>query len=254
MTRTLAALLLLVPAAAQAEPVRAHYALYAKGLNAVRLDAEFDVTPERYRVKMQFRTTGTIGAMFRGQSESTVDGRFVAGRPVPNRYFASGYFRDTPRVTQIDYSAGQPNIRQMQPPNDAERELVPPAAQVGTVDGLSVMAQLVQQVNATGRCEGEARTFDGRRLSDVSARTIGPDQLAPNPRSTFSGPALRCEFEGRQTGGFMLDADRVALLKPQRGSVWFAATAAGGSLVPVRVVIPTRFVGDITVYLAAKDE
>ena len=38
------------------------------------------------------------------------------------------------------------------------------------------------------------------------------------------------------------------------GSVWFAATTPGGSMVPVRVVIPTRFVGDVTVYLAAKDE
>ena len=185
MTRTLAALLLLVPAAAQAEPVRAHYALYARGLNAVRLDAEFDVTPQRYRVKMLFRTTGTVGAMFRGQSESVVDGRFVAGRPVPNRYFASGYFRDTPRVTQIDYAAGQPNIRQMQPPNDAERELVPPAAQAGTVDATFHSGHWSLQAVTSAR---------GTLAAGGSAAQVERLSIFPNP---VSDGALTVLLPGR---------------------------------------------------------
>lgn len=254
MTRILAALLLLVPATVQAEPVRAHYAAYAKGLNAMRLDAEFDVTPQRYRVRLQFRTTGAVGTVFRGQSDSVSEGRFVAGRPAPTRYFSSGVFRGTPRVTQIDYASSRPTIRQMQPPNDAEREPVPAEAQIGTVDTLSVLAQLVQQVNATGKCDGRATTFDGRRLSEVSARTTGQDQLPPTSRSTFAGPALRCDFDGRQVGGFMLDADRAALSRPQGGSAWFASVTPGGPLVPVRIVFPARLIGEVTVYLADKEE
>lgn len=253
MKYAIAALLLLLPAAARAEPVSAHYAAYARGLNAVRFDAEFDVTPQRYRVRLLFRTTGTVGSMFRAQSEAISEGRFVAGRPAPTRFFSHGTFRGDQRVTQIDYQSARPSVRQMVPANDAEREPVPPEAQVGTVDSLSVMAQLVLLVNTTGRCEGSARTFDGRRLSEVSARTVGQDTLAPESRSSYAGPALKCEFQGRQTGGFALDADRAALARPQQGFAWFAATTPGGPMVPVRIVFPTRLAGDITVYIANRD-
>ncbi len=255
MTRIFALLLLLLlPAVANAEPVRARYAGYAGGLNALDMTADFDVMPQSYRVRLAFRTTGTVGALFRSQAESTVEGRFVAGRPVPARFFSTGVTRGKQRVTQIDYTGGQPNVRQLQPPNDGEREPVPPAAQIGSVDSLSVMAQLVRQVNASGRCEGRATTFDGRRLSEMEARTVGQEQLPATSRSSFAGPALRCDFEGRQTGGFALDADRAELARPQRGSAWFAATVPGGPLIPVRVSFTTRLFGDATMYLTAKAE
>ena len=115
------------------------------------------------------------------------------------------------------------------------------------------MAQLVRQVNATGRCEGRSRTYDGRRLAELTARTAGREVLEQTSRSSFAGPALRCDFEGRQLAGFRLDADRTAAQRPRRGTAWFAATTPGGPMIPVRIQFETDLIGNLTMYLAAPE-
>ncbi len=230
-----------------------HYAAYAAGLNVLRLDVDFALTPRDYRVHLAYRTAGTVGFLIRAEQDTVVDGAFAGDRPVPRRFYSSGILRGSPRVTQIDYPKGQPEIRTLTPPNEEERETVPPADQAGTIDSLSAMARLLRQVNASGRCDGHSRTYDGRRLAELSARTIGPETLEPTGRSSFSGPALRCDFEGRQLAGFKLDGDRAKAQQPRRGSAWFAATAPGGPLIPVRMQFETDAIGSLTMYLAAPE-
>ncbi|MBC7801667.1 MAG: DUF3108 domain-containing protein [Gemmatimonadaceae bacterium] len=247
---TLALCLAPLPAAAQSQPVRVHYEAYATGFNVARMDADFTVGARDYRVKLAFQTAGTLRAMVRSEGESVVEGTFAGDRPVPRQYFSFGNLRGRQRVTQIDYPGGRPSIRTLTPPNEEEREPVPASDQAGTVDSLSAMAMLVRQVNATGRCEGRSRTYDGRRLAELTVRTVGQEVLDLTNRSSFSGPALRCDFEGRQIGGFMLDADRAALERPQRASAWFAAVTPGGPMIPVRIRFETRIAGDVLIYVA----
>ena len=190
--------------------------------------------------------------MTRSAISSTVAGRFVGEQPVPQRFYSSGTLGGETRVTQIDYLGGQPTVRQLQPPNDTEREPVAPERQRDTVDTLSAMAELIHQINTTGRCDGKVMTFDGRRLSVLEARTEGDQVLEPTGRSSFSGMTTRCAFTGRQLGGFMLDADRAELSRPQTGTAWFAAVAPGGPKVPVRIAFRTRWFGEATMYIAAK--
>jgi len=234
-----------------AEPVRAHYAAYAAGLPIAALDADWDVQPGAYRVHLTFRTTGALALAYSGSNDSVAEGRFDAGRPQPRRFFSAGTLRGVRRVTQIDYPAGEPQIRQLVPPNDEEREPVPPAQQAGTTDSLSAFALLVRQVNATGRCDGQVQTFDGRRLGELTARTGPVQALDPTSRSSYSGPALRCDFTGRQIGGFMHDQDEATLRKPQQGSAWFARLQPGAPMVPVRMVFTTARFGDMTMYISA---
>ncbi len=116
------------------------------------------------------------------------------------------------------------------------------------------MVEVIRQIGATGRCDGRETVFDGRRLGSLEVRTAGQQMLEPTGRSSFSGMALRCDFTGRQTGGFMLDTDRATLERPQTGTAWFAALGPGGPVVPVRVTFHTRWLGEATLYLAAKPE
>ncbi len=243
------ALLVALPGTARAEAVRATYSAYARGLNVLNLEADFALTATTYRVNIAFRTAGTVGAMFPGEQVTTVDGRFVAGRPVPRRFDSRGVFRGTPRATLIEYVKGQPLVRALTPPNEEEREPVPEASQAFTVDGVSVMAQLIHQIAATGRCDGTATTFDGRRLSEVTARTVGPEVLPPTDRSSFAGTALRCDFEGRLVAGHRRDADPAATRRPQGGSAWFATVTPGGTPVPVLVSFRAPWLGNASLYL-----
>ncbi len=248
-----ALLLLLCSTTARAQAVQAHYAAYATGLNVLRLDADFTINPRDYRVHLAYRTSGTVGLLIRAEQDTVVEGAFIGDHPAPRRFFSYGHLRGRPRVTQIDYPKGQPEIRALTPPNEEEREAVPTADQAGTIDSLSAMAQLIRQVNASRRCDGRSRTYDGRRLAELSVHTAGQEALEPTGRSSFAGTALRCDFEGRQLAGFKLDADRATVQRPRRGSAWFAAATPGGPMIPVRMQFDTDVIGSVTMYLAAPE-
>ena len=250
MTLRLVFALLMVPVGAHAETAAGHYLAFAAGLNVIAMDAQFDVSPTAYRLQIDYRTTGTFGLFVRSEQATTVTGTFVAGRAVPRQFVSGGVLRGEPRKTDIEYRLGQPEVRALVPPNDKEREGVPDEQRRGTIDTLSAIAQVMEQVSRTGRCEGDVRTFDGRRLATLRAWTVGTEVIPPSSISSFSGPAVHCEFEGRQVGGFMLDEDRAKLQEPQRGSAWFAAVKPGGPALPVRISFRTRWFGEATMYLA----
>ncbi len=253
MTRSVVfAVAMLAVASGPAGAVEAHYEAYAAGVNVVDMDADFDVQPDQYRVRLEFQTVGGLRLFLSSHIASTVQGRFVAGRPAPGRFYSSGTLRGGTRVTQIDYVNGQPLVRQLQPPNESEREPVAAEQQRDTVDTLSAMAELIHQVNTTGRCEGRVTTFDGRRLSVLEARTEGEQALERTGRSSFAGMTTRCAFVGRQLGGFTLDEDRAELARPQMGTAWLAAVAPGGPKIPVRIAFRTRWFGEATMYIADK--
>lgn len=238
----------LAAGSARAEPVALRYQGYVAGFQAIAMDVAFDLGADAYHLQVDYRTTGTLGAVMSGAMRSTVDGRFGPGGPAPLRFYSEGHLRGRQRVTQIDYVAGVPDVKQLIPPNDGEREPVPEALQRGTIDTLSAMAALLRRVRDTGRCDGRATTFDGRRSAVLTATTGGQEVLEATSRSSFAGPALRCAFEGVQTGGFVLGTERAELQRPQVGTAWFARDAAGRWM-PVRIAFHTRWFGDATMYV-----
>ena len=245
------------PAAVWAEdgslppPVHVTYSAYAHGFNVIDLNAALAINPARYRFEIDFSLVGVLGVVLHGDGKTIVNGRFDGSRTQPEDLYSAGHFRGDPRVTQIIWRGGNPQIIQMQPPADEERDPVPVAAQSGTIDTLSAMAGLIHQVSTTGKCDGHERTFDGRRLSEITAHTVGEEVLETTSRSAFHGAALRCDFEGRQTAGFRHDADQEELSRIQRGSAWFARVVQGGPPIPVRVVFDTPQFGETTMYLTA---
>ena len=253
MVRTFAApvltLALLAPVA-PAAAVELHYEAYAAGVNVIDMDANFDVQPSHYQVTLEYRTVGALNLFSHSHQKTTAEGHFAGAHPVPERFYSAGILRGENRLTQIDYANGQPTIRQLAPPNEKERETVPPVQQLNTVDTLSAMAELIHQVNTTRHCEGSVSTFDGRRLATLAARTSGEQPLDPTGRSSYAGPTLRCEFTGQQLGGFKMDEDRADQQRMQKGTAWFAALTPGGPMVPVRIAFHTKWFGDATMYLA----
>ena len=73
--------------------------------------------------------------------------------------------------------------------------------------------------------------------------------LEATGRSSFAGPALRCDFTGRMLAGFLLGDDRERDRRPVRGSAWLAPVTSGGPRLPVRMTFETRWFGEATMYL-----
>ncbi len=240
--------LLAPPALYAAPPDQSRFAVWAGPLNVMVMTATIDVEPQRYTISVAYRTAGAFGLIVHNQMDSAASGRFVNGRAEPSQFFAAGRLRGGERVTQLDYPRGEPEIRQLVPAND-DRDPVPAAQQAGTIDTLSAMAQLVRQVNLTGRCDGRLTTFDGRRLTEIEARTAGLQELPPSSRSAFSGQALRCDVVGHQLAGYKHDATEAEMHRPQEGSAWFARLAPDGPMTLVRAAFKTPFFGQATLYL-----
>lgn len=237
------------PARAE-DAVRAHYAGYAKGLNVFDVDLAVMLHPADYRLQASFRLTGVLGALIHADGSTVVNGRFAGVQAVPLDLFSTGQFRGEPHVTQIRWQNGTPQFLQMIPPTDAEREPVAASDQAHTIDAFSAVAAALHQVAANGTCDTATRTFDGQRLSQVTMRTVGQEQLPPTDRSSFQGPALRCDVTALMVGGFMRDEENQEVRRPKQATVWAASLAPGQPAVPVRITFYNKGEPAATLYLA----
>lgn len=244
-----AALLALASHGAAAEPVIARYEVRFAGLHVMDVEAQFDLDGPRYRVITRTRTTGLAGALSRSDQVTMVEGAWRGTEPLPVRFRAEGTWRGDRRETAMDWVApGQPVLLRMEPPREPEREPVPEALQRGTVDTLSAMAKLARIATQTGRCEGAAAVFDGRRRADITAWTEG---LQPLPAGgAFGGQALRCGFESRLLAGARLDREPEEARKPQPATAWLARPMPDQPVIPMRIELPTRWFGSIRVVLS----
>lgn len=229
--------------------LHASYETYAAGLQVAAVDSGITIGPKGYDMSLAFQTTGMVGFFMSGHQVDHVSGLFQGKRAVPSRFIGQGQWRGTERVAEIDYQQGKPVVRQLQPPNENEREPVPDPLQVSSIDTLSALMELVHTVAETGRCETAVRTYDGRRAVAIEAHTVGFETLEPTGRSSFAGKALHCDFSGHMLAGFKFDDDRARDGRPMHGSAWLAPVVAGGPPLPVRMAFETKWFGDATMYL-----
>jgi hypothetical protein len=217
----------------------------------MQMTALFGLGPWNYRIEVNYHTTGLVGLLYRGRQVNTVRGTWQDDHAAPVEFFGDGAWRGQERRTLIDYDHGEPEVRELVPPQESEREAVPRDLQLHTMDTLSALAQLMRRVERDRSCETTVHTYDGRRLLEVSAHTGGNEILEPSSRSNFSGPALRCDFEGREVAGFLLGDNDPEHRRPLHGSAWLAALRPEGPVLPVRIAFQTRWFGLATMYLTA---
>jgi hypothetical protein len=241
-------------ASAQVAQVQLAYDTYAAGIEVMQMHAFFGLGPWNYHIDLDYHTTGLVGLFYRGHQTNTVRGVWQDEQAEPLEFFGEGVWRGQQRRTLIDYDHGLPRIKDLRPPQETEREPVPPELQLHALDTLSALVQLMRKVERADTCETAVRTYDGRRVLDVVAHTGGPEKLEPTGRSIFSGPTLRCDFEGRELAGFLFGEDDPEHRRPLHGSAWLAPMLPGAPPLPVRIAFQTRWFGWATMYLTGATE
>jgi hypothetical protein len=236
-------------ASAQVAQVQLAYDTYAAGLQVMQMRASFGLGPWNYRIAVDYHTTGLVGLLYRGHQTNSVRGNWQDEHADPLEFLGVGIWHGQQRRTLIDYDRGIPEVRDLEPPQETEREAVPTDLQRHTLDTLSALAQLMRKVEHAGSCETEAHTYDGRRVLDVVAHNAGSETLGATGRSIFSGPTLRCDFEGRELAGFLIGEDDEEHRRPLHGSAWLAPMLPGAPPLPVRIASQTRWFGWATMYL-----
>lgn len=241
--------LALLPCAGRAEPFLARYDIRAAGLSVLQVEALIDLDGPRYRVSVRSRSAGLGSILSRSDQVTAVEGTWRGADPVPAEYRADGLWHGSRRAVAISWTRpGQPVLGRLEP-EEPEREPVPEALRRGTVDTLSALAKLVRAVALTGRCEGGAAVYDGRRRTDIRAWTEGPDRLpAEVPQA---GEVLRCGFESRLLAGARLDRDAEEARRPQLSTAWLGRPRPGLPPIPLRVELPGRWFGGVRVTLVS---
>lgn len=237
------------PGTAMSANARLDYSAYVAGLNIINLQVGLDLTPGRYTLALHHVTAGAFGLMFAGDIRSKAEGTWQGNAPMPRRFVSAGLWRGEDHRTEIEYLNGNPQIRSLVPAEVDARDPVPEAMRRATVDSLSAVAMLIHSVATSGSCDGQVTTFDGRRVVTSTARTVGPESLPVESRSSFSGSTLRCDFDGLEIAGFPRDVDPVVARRIQHAVVWFAPVLPNQPPLPVLMQFETRFLGHVTLYL-----
>jgi hypothetical protein len=229
-------LLLLLSAPAAAEPWRATYSILAAGLPIAEVELRFTLDGPGYSVESRTRSLGLARLFLRGEQVSRSEGAWAAGQPRPRLHLSEGNWRGVLRQTRLEYGAdGAPRVAVLTPAQDMPRSPVPASATPGTMDGLSALAGLARHVRDTATCETQARSFDGRRLTQL--------QVAQDPAPGL--PHLRCVIEARTVAGYALDRDPAEARQPLRILAEFGPRARGTPAVPARVELGSRWWGNI---------
>ena len=232
--------------------VRLSYTLYGHGLHVLDVTVDLRLTPDGYSVRLRDHTTGFLGFMLHTDVTSTAIGRFTANGVQPMHFESAGYSRGAQRDTVLDYVDGNPVVRVLTP-REPRRDPVDIGQARGSIDTLSAMADMMHQVQETGRCDGNALVFDGLRLTRVSSRTAGEQTVPPDSRSAYTGTALRCDFTTLEIAGFLHNEDEAKTRKPQHGSVWVTPVVPGAPALPVRIMFENPKLGLATMFLVGAE-
>lgn len=223
-------------AAAQERQITTTYEIYSHGVHVLDAQADYSLTPWGYGVSTRLHTGGVMNWFLKMDVHSSAQGHFVSGGVEPGRYESVGYSRGRRRQIVLAYAGGTPKIVTLYP-KEEDRESVAPQLLPHTADTLSAMMLLVSTLRKTGRCDGSLNVFDGLRLTTLSSRGPFKDKI-PALRVPIAGTGIawRCDFVGRQTGGFIKDSKHLAaMMAPHAGAAWFVDFPRIG-LVPVKIM------------------
>ena len=238
----------LLPAVARAEAMVARYDVQAAGMTIMQVEVLLDLDGPRYLVRTRVRARGMVGWLSGGDQTTSAEGGWRGTEPVPTHYRTEGRWRGDRRFLVMDWSpSGMPQLRAVEPPLMGEHEPVPEALRQGTMDSLSALAKLTRTVARTGRCDGSAAVFDGRRRANVTMHTISLDTLPAG--EGFAGQALRCAFESQVIAGFRANQDPAEARRPQPATAWIGRPLPGAGPLPVRIELPSRWFGTLRVLL-----
>jgi hypothetical protein len=249
--RLLAAVLALVAAPAGAQPSsggwRLTYSGYADGLNVLGLTVDFRFSAAGYAIAMRGRTDGLIRLMYHADWQTISVGLWTSTGIAPGRYDNEGHFGCQYRHVSLAFDASGPEVRLLVPPDDGETVPVSPGDVAGAVDSLGAMALSLRGAGPAA-CRGAIKTFDGRRVEDVTLHAAPPEMMPPTSRSIWHGEAQRCDFIARLVAGFPRDGDAAAAA-PHNEAVWLAPPLPGAPALPVRMTLYNRHLGQVALYL-----
>ena len=248
--------------AQSAEAVALGYEGYLGGLHLLSAEVEIVRGEERYRMETNAEGRGLVGWLLEWRSKAVTEGVIAAdGTPRPVRHSRDIAQRGRKaKAIYIEYREdGVPLVARMRVGDEAK--FTPLSERKGTMDPMSAVTAIMDQMAGGAPCEGKYAVFDGKERYDVTAEPGKPGMLTGNRYTMFSGEAMRCDLvltpiDDRKKK--VLGNPRMRGIQPvDDGSIkltmWFASPVDGVSAVPVLASASTDF-GGLRIYLTRAEK
>lgn len=257
LTFVLAAIITAAPRPAlSAEGVALGYEGYFGGFHLMSAEVQLVRNEERYRMETTAVGKGLVGWMLDWRSYALTEGAITEDgsfRPELHKRDIAQRGRNAKAIL-IEYrNDGVPFVARMRVGDEAR--FTERAERRNTLDPMSTVAAIIDQMTVGASCKGTFKVFDGKLRYDVTAREGRPEVLAGNKYMMFRGDAARCDLTLTAIDGF----DEELRGSPrERESVrddslqltmWFAAPREGMPAVPVLASANTDY-GGLRVYLS----
>lgn len=243
--------------AASAEGVALGYEGYLGGLHMMTAEVELARNETAYRMETRATGRGLVGWIFNWTSNAVTEGAVGSDGALKPRWHERDIAQRgrNAKAIQIEYREdGVPMVARMRVGDTANfREA---KERRGTVDPMSAVTAIIDQMAAGAACNGSFPVFDGKLRYDVTAKMGDAGKLNGNKYMMYRGAAARCDLVLKAIDGF--DDDEPKGSPRERGSpsddtltltMWFASPVDGLPAVPVMASADTDF-GGLRIYLA----
>lgn len=195
-----------------------------------------------YTIDGQGRTMGAARIVRAWSTGITVRGDLGPAGRMSRFYQAASTMAEEQRVTRVRYDEGRSVGTEIVPPlpETEPRTPVDPFEVHQVNDAFTAFANMLDRVAKTDGafCDHQERVWDGVRLYEVVAATIGPGAAPADRPWAYAGPTLVCGISLLRHGGFPPPRANAPPPAETRRVVHFAEVS--GRWMPVRVEVTGR--------------
>ena len=243
--------------AASAEGVALGYEGYLGGLHMMTAEVEMASNGENYRMETVAEGRGLIGWIIDWRSKAVTEGLVGQDGILRPLHHRRDMIRDgkPAKIMQIEYrDDGVPLVARLREGDEAK--FAEAENRKGTVDPMSAVTAIVDQMAAGQACTGKFQVFDGKLRYDVTAEMGESRRLSGNKYMMYKGVAERCDLNLKAIDGFDDDEPKGNPRERATASddtmvltLWFASPAEGLPTVPVMASADSDF-GGLRIYLS----
>lgn len=243
--------------AASAEGVALGYEGYLGGLHMMTAEVELARNDQNYRMITNAEGRGLIGWVLDWRSKAVTEGLVGEDGNLKPLHHRRDMIRGNKpaKIMQIEYrDDGVPLVARLREGDEAK--FAEAEDRKGTVDPMSAVTAIVDQMAAGQVCAGKFQVFDGKLRYDATAAMGKSRSLRGNSYMMYKGAAERCDLTLKAIDGF--DDEEPKGNPRDRGepaddsmvlTLWFASPAVGLPSVPVMASADSDY-GGLRIYLA----
>jgi len=254
-------LLALLPSRAHAsnEPLMLHYALYAGGLDVVKVDMRYTLNATNYEINAEGRTRGLWRTLVPWSTHVQAKGQVNNGAELsPLVAIYDTIWKEKLKSVRMDFDgAGNITTHNTPPRAPGGRDEATPEQIRGSVDPVSAVALVLARATAgEAACTGTIPAFDGRRRYDLVLQSTGIDNMEDTGYNVHVGPAERCEITFTPVAGFPKKDEKSGFWSVKENDkksplvIWLARVDANGPVLPVRIQTTGGY-GTLVAHLAS---